>query len=497
MKASLCTGIVFLLLVCMTVPITRGDEEPKQHTSLLHLLKQPRLTLDDPSAILAAKLTDTWNDRMKELVTGLVGLITVEGLPVGKFVSVLISFFWPSSEVDIWELVKDQVEYMIDKKILVAEVKQLQNSLDGLRQTMEQYVNAKPHEKGSLMSAIIAGCNDLHSRLVHSDNAVSLLPLTVTLSYMHLANLKERLMHGKEIYDEDNTPIWRKELQDAIETYKKDFQEVYARWRQWRSDSIVVTLGEYKTGTTVPPFYFYVYTGAVNDKVSGENRYFKAYTYLTVSNPTYFKVICDTVKTMMWNRANGAMLQILLPTFFLDNFMPGSEDHLSNPDRSMMTASFGPFSSDIISGGCGQSCHVGTPNEDNPTDNPVTQVNVREWNLIDGLQFVYNGSWGSFVGNPGGGLLHEIDMKKALVHNVKFHFNNRGIVDIEIIGGDGTSSGRLGNRGGWSVVPAEAGGIDTFSLYNVKMQGYQGISQIEMIYRHYSCRPSDIKLNIK
>ncbi|KAJ1162322.1 hypothetical protein NDU88_002790 [Pleurodeles waltl] len=84
--------------------------------------EQPRLMLDDPSVILTDKLTDTWNDRMKQLVTGLVGLINVEGTSVGKFVSVLISFFCPSSAVDIWELVKDQVEYKIDKKILAGEV---------------------------------------------------------------------------------------------------------------------------------------------------------------------------------------------------------------------------------------------------------------------------------------------------------------------------------------------------------------------------------------
>ncbi|KAJ1162345.1 hypothetical protein NDU88_002813 [Pleurodeles waltl] len=118
--------------------------------------------LDDPSVILTDKLTDIWNDQMTQLVTGLVGLINVEGIPVGKFVSVLISFFWPSTAVDIWELVKE-------------------------------------------------GSNGVHDG--QEDPCCR-----VTLSYMHLANLKERLMHGKEIYDEDNTPTWRKELKEEIET---------------------------------------------------------------------------------------------------------------------------------------------------------------------------------------------------------------------------------------------------------------------------------------
>ncbi|KAJ1162328.1 hypothetical protein NDU88_002796 [Pleurodeles waltl] len=235
---------------------------------------------------------------------------------------------------------------------------------------------------------------------------------------MHLANLKERLMHGKGIYDEDNTPAWRKELKEEIETYKKDFQEVYAKWQKWRSDRIVVTLGEYKTVTTIPPLYRYVYTGAVIDKVSVEDRYFKAYPYLTVSNPTYYKAICNTVKTMMWNRANGAIQQTLLPTFFLDDFMPGSEDNPSKPDPSMMTAFFGPFSFDSIVGNCGENCHVSYPNEDNPTEDPVTQVNVREWNLIDGLQFFYR-----FVGNPSGGLLHEIETKKVPLRCRSYRLN--------------------------------------------------------------------------
>ncbi|KAJ1162346.1 hypothetical protein NDU88_002814 [Pleurodeles waltl] len=471
-------------------------EEPNQPKLLLYLLENAHKLENNQTIFRTAKLGETWNDRMKELVTGLVGLINVEGIPVGKFISVLISFFWPSSAVNIWDLVKDQVEYMIDQKILAAEVNQMQNSLDGLRRTMQQYVEAKNNEKGALMGAIVASCNDLHSRLVHSNNAVHLIPLTVTLSYMHLANLKERLMHGKEIYDEDNTVVWKKDLKEEIETYQKDFEELYGKWQKWRSDSITVTLDEYKSPTTIPPFFFYVFTGDVYDKVTGKNRNFYTMQSTVVSNPTYFKEICDTVKTMLWNRANGAMLQTLVPTFFLDNFMPGSEDIPSKPHTSMQKASFGPFSYNILEGNSDRSRTVYYPSSDNSNENPVTQVNVREWNLIDGLRFFYKGTWGRFVGNPNGGLLHEIDTKGKLVHNIKISFNNGGMVDIEIIRSDGTSSGRLGNRGGWSVTRVEAGDIDTYGLYNVKMTGNNGVTQIEFFYRHFTCRPSEIKLNI-
>lgn len=475
----------------------QGKEQHNQPKLFLQLLENARKLEYNQTVLANPKLGDTWNDRMKDLVTGLVGLINVEGIPVGKFISVLIGFFWPSSGVDIWELVKDQVEYMIDQKILAAEVNQMSNSLDGLHRTMKQYVEAKNNEKGALMGAIVAVCNDLHSRLVHSNNAVHLIPLTVTLSYMHLANLKERLMHGKEIYDEDNTAVWKKNLKEEIELYKKEFQELYAKWQKWRSDSITVKLDEYKSPTTIPPFFFYVFTGDVDDKVTGENRNFYTMQSTVVSHPTYFKEICDTVKTMLWNRANGAILQTLVPTFFLDNFMPGSEDIPSKPHPSMLKAGFGPFSYNILEGNSDRSRTVLYPSSDNPKETPVTQAQVREWNQIDGLRFIYENYWGRFVGNPNGGLQHDIDMKGALVHNIKISFNNGGVVDIEIIRSDGISSGRLGNRGGWSVTRVEAGDIDTFGMYNVKMTGNNGVTQIEMFYRHFPCRPSDIKLYMK
>ncbi|KAJ1162337.1 hypothetical protein NDU88_002805 [Pleurodeles waltl] len=154
-------------------------------------------------------------------------------------------------------------------------------------------------------------------------NVDHLIPLTVTVSYMHLANIKEMLMHGNDIYDED-TAVWKKDLEDESKTYKKDFEELHGQWRKWRGINITVTLDEYKSPKTIPPFFFFFFfTGDVDENVTREYRNFYTIQSTILSSPTYFKAICDTVKTMLWNRANGALLQTLAPTFFLDNFMPG------------------------------------------------------------------------------------------------------------------------------------------------------------------------------
>lgn len=439
--------------------------------------------IDDPK-----ELGTTLNDRMKQLITGLVGLVSVEGIPVGKFISVLISFFWPDSAVDIWELIKRNVEEIVDKKILIAEMHEIQSHINGLKKTMQQYVEAKPHEKGSLMSAIIQDCNNLHYRIFQCENAVQLIPLAVTVSYMQLTALKERLVHGKTIYTEDNTEVWYKELEKEIQTYREDFEKLYTDWRQWRQDSIVVKFGEHKVFTTVIPFFNYIYTGEVTDHLTGQTRSLWANKMLTISNPTYFKQLCEAIKAMMWNKANGAMIQTVVPAFLLENFMPGSENNLSNPIPLTSTVSLGPFSPNVLSGS--GDPHVLDPPYDKPTSAPITQIIVREWNLIDGLQFIYNGSEGSFYGNPNGGMSHQIDVKNRHVQKVKFSFNNLNMVDIEFIFSDGQSSGKLGDRSHWNVMRVEAGGIDSFGLDNVKIG--TSVNHIEFLFKHFNFRPSDV-----
>ena len=69
------------------------------------------------------------------------------------------------------------------------------------------------------MSTMLVTSNTLFEELDGSLNDVHLLPLAVTHAYQHLALLKERLLYGKDMYEEDNTPVWKKELDDYIQKY--------------------------------------------------------------------------------------------------------------------------------------------------------------------------------------------------------------------------------------------------------------------------------------
>lgn len=165
--------------------------------------------------------------------------------------------------------------YNLDQKILIGEINKLQNTIDALRKTMKQYMKAKPREKGSFMSAIIQECNTIQNGVFRSNNALHLIPLTLTVSYMHLATLKEWLVNGKGLYTEDNTEIWDTELAEEIKTYRKDFMKIYADWSQWRKDRIDAKAWQGRSFLFLIPFYNTHFYGEITDHVTGETRSFQ------------------------------------------------------------------------------------------------------------------------------------------------------------------------------------------------------------------------------
>ncbi|KAG8543762.1 hypothetical protein GDO81_023753 [Engystomops pustulosus] len=439
-------------------------------------------------------LGDTWNDRMKNILVSITGLIPpIEGIPVGKIISSLLKAFWPSSQKDIWSLIKDQVEGLIDQKIVEFELQERQNEIHALQKTMQMYVEAQTREKGSLMSSMIYACNELFFKLTASKNSVQLIPLLVTHSTQHLLILKERLLHGKELYNEDNTGVWRNDLEQQISTYKDHIKDIYSKWIEWRKSKITIKLGAPGRPIPLPPFVTWEPYGTVYDEITKDEAKYRYADALGPNKENYFKAICEAVKESMFGFRNGELLQILVPTFYLDNFIPGKEDNPSVIPPPMSIASFGPISPDL--GGGNEHCHVRTPGDDNNRGGEVTSIHVREWNIIDGFQVIYSTHWGSFIGNSGGGKLHEINLNNRRVKSIQFCENNCNMVEVTIGFSNGDSTGRLGNRGGWQVSCSNTGGIDTYGLYNVRMTGQgcaTGLFQVGVDYKAYPTKPSQI-----
>jgi hypothetical protein len=106
-------------------------------------------------------VSKTWNDRIKSAVEALESNIPY----VGGIVVALTEVLWPPSDVSIWDSIKQQVTQMGDAKILAKELEERQEELNGLKDTMNEYVVAKSHEKGAFMATMLSQANELHRQL--------------------------------------------------------------------------------------------------------------------------------------------------------------------------------------------------------------------------------------------------------------------------------------------------------------------------------------------
>ena len=77
-----------------------------------------------------------WNYAAQTTVTN--ALFSVP--EIGTVLSTLTSIFWPSSGEDVWGEIKDQVEAVMDEKISDLVYQDVQNSLQGLQNVMNNYL---------------------------------------------------------------------------------------------------------------------------------------------------------------------------------------------------------------------------------------------------------------------------------------------------------------------------------------------------------------------
>ena len=77
---------------------------------------------------------------------------------------------------------------------------------------------------GKQMSAILVSCNQLYEELTGTDNAIHLIPITISHCYLHFTMLRGRLEHGFDMYpDAKDNHRWEKELTSKVNNYKAFF----------------------------------------------------------------------------------------------------------------------------------------------------------------------------------------------------------------------------------------------------------------------------------
>lgn len=386
------------------------------------------------------------SDFIKAVVEAVIGEI-----PVGGSVVVIITeALWPpNDQPDVWETIKDQAEKMVDARILAFELDERRHEMDGLKDTMKQYKRAKIHERGNLLDILLDRANTLRHALLESENAIHLIPLAVVLAHMHLTFLWERLKHGTDMYDEDNSDIWLDELTENYNTYRTYFREIYPKWKIWRDAQI-----EAKWYTTTTPVLTSVAHGEVIDHLT-ENTLHNSIHYERVldSVAETFKGVCMAIQEQRQNQATAEMAGILASTFFLHIYLPGREKDPADVDPALATIWLGPYGPATL--GLSDSGPYTTDTDDKP--GALSQIYVREWNSIDGLQFIYTDHVGHFIGNPQGGVPHNINVdRKKYCTGLKMRFANGVLCRVQAAFSDGTNSEVLGNRGNWPGADVDA-----------------------------------------
>merc|ERR1719264_2149296 len=140
----------------------------------------------------------------------------------------MIEVFWPQNEEDVWDKIEDQVQDLVDEAILKEELENRQGDINALLADMYQYVEAKGHEKAYWMNSILAKCIDTNEHIkIHEDTHPHTIGVTITLAYIHLNMLRERWLYGKFMYDEDNSEVWRQDLEYQVVEYQNYLSSAY------------------------------------------------------------------------------------------------------------------------------------------------------------------------------------------------------------------------------------------------------------------------------
>jgi hypothetical protein len=168
------------------------------------------------------------------------GLGQVPG--VGFVLSALVEILWPSTQQDVWSEIEEQVEQLVDQKISDLVYKQVQESLAGLHNNLNEYLWAVQNTQDK--SLITQKFNIAHGHFIQElphfqskGYELLLLPLFAQFANLHLSLLRDGVLYGAN---------WG---------WSEDIQ-------RHQREQITETIGQYTTYTDA------IYTDALNDTKS-------------------------------------------------------------------------------------------------------------------------------------------------------------------------------------------------------------------------------------
>lgn len=401
-----------------------------------NVVQPPQPEFTDPKSIPDVNFFNeiTINNAARSIVTAVIGKIP----SVGEAVAGVVGFVWPEQKPDLIKESEERMKQWVRGQIESYDTTTLRTTLEGLKKNLVTYSHAQDQEIRSQHYIDIVNAFDrVQPAFLKKPYTRGTIGLIGDVAPLHLALLREQVVFTKDIYGDRKVDLgsFKARLNEAIKEYQDYLENVALpeelKWRDSQIDR------EPNKGRSNFPVAYYL-----RDRVTRQIHYF-SYTgrsQLKQGPPE----VC--VNYYIGQAKNSYELElrknVLDPSKLWSLFDPEREKTQPIPmDRVIWS---GPLA--------GLSFMIGNEHDfafgDVAVDSPgkLKEIYVREFNKIDKLQFKYKDHNGSVVGGDGGEP-HNINVKDGVfvtrietwwdfdLHGIKFDFS------------DGSSTGRLGNRG--------------------------------------------------
>eukprot|EP00523_Entomoneis_sp_CCMP467_P017340 CAMPEP_0168806458 /NCGR_PEP_ID=MMETSP0726-20121227/1555_1 /TAXON_ID=265536 /ORGANISM="Amphiprora sp., Strain CCMP467" /LENGTH=593 /DNA_ID=CAMNT_0008858361 /DNA_START=42 /DNA_END=1823 /DNA_ORIENTATION=- len=410
-----------------------------------------------------------WSKYTKEAVVGLL-----EFMPDDGFAAKIVDFFWPDNEPSIWDQIKDQVKFEIKSAILNLENDSRLTTIKGIKDSLGDYNNTTDWDnKGNILGGLIVKLNDAFAKLTSptNENTIHFLPLTVTVSILHMSVLREQLKRT-ELLDQkngkNNSPGSEELLSIHYNKYFQFFKEYYVKWEQWRFGNITTRQWEAYDGLTK------FCKGEVRDNVTGLVRKFKYQidpTTVHWRDTDRMKHALQFVQRCFQNEARAEMATVMAPAFFINRFMKGHENDKPATFGGLSEITMGPYNYNVMNGS-GEPDLTLSEYVDFTRRSDAITMNVDD-NVVRGIQDNNNGK---YIGNEDG---HDVSvpLERIGAHICGARVKLAGgwipqIGEIEFVRSDGTSTGPLPKKslGGSTQVIMNPG--SSYSLVGGRFAAY-------------------------
>ena len=291
-----------------------------------------------------------WSNTAMVTIASFLGMVP----EVGSLLNGLVYILWPSDQQDVWDQIKDQVQQLIDQD-LTELIKNLENqTLQGLKNDIGDYEDAIATQDSSNISTNWRSANQNFGLSIPqfqvADYEVALLPYFAQAVNLHLALLRDGVLHGKDWgWTDADVFSAKQQLVDAIDQYNQYVGDTFNQENQKRFDAFSNAERDYLVFcANNPPMD---YSLGIHYNVTAWNAYNNFVQYMTLHVLDFWK---------MWPSFSGGPVQVVL-------------------DR------------EIYSAACGSSDYAvipGTPWSSMPTQ-PISQIEVFAGDRIDGILLTY------------------------------------------------------------------------------------------------------------